>query len=126
MKSNKSINRDQQKMIKYTKKKKKKKKYPTSNHNPSNNWDKSSVGDPSLPLKGQQKCKQRREKGRRGADSLVEGHRKVPEGNVPTHHRRTKDNAQSRNLEELGARFDGLEGHELEEGNGNVAEDGTG
>jgi hypothetical protein len=100
--------------------------YPTSNDDSSNNRHKSSIGNPSLPLKGGQVGEKGGEKRRRGADGLIKGDGEVSERNVATHNRPTKDTAQSRNLDELGPRFDGLQRHNLEEDNGNVAENGTG
>lgn len=105
---------------------KKSQTYPTSDDNPSNNRDKSSISDPSLPLKGHQIGKESGEKRRRRTDRLVEGYGKVPEGNIATDDGATKNKAERRDFEELGPGLEHLERHNLENNNGEVAENGAG
>lgn len=54
---------------------------------------------------------------------MVERDGEVTEGNVAADDGGTEDDAESGDLEELGARFEGLERDELEEDDGDVAED---
>lgn len=99
--------------------------YPASDHNPSNNRNKSSISDPSLPLKGHQIGKQSGKKRSRCTDGLVEGDGEVAEGDIAADHRATENEAESRNFEELGPRLEHLERHNLEQNNGEVAENGA-
>lgn len=98
---------------------------PTCNHDPGNNWYKSNIGDPSLPLKGHQISKHGGEKRRGCTDGLIEGDREIPKRNVATDNRGTEYNAESGNLEELSPRFKGLQRRNFQENNGDVTENCT-
>lgn len=98
----------------------------TGNHDAGNHRHKSAVCDPSLSFKGHQIGKQGGEKRRGGTDSLIERDREVAKRNVAADDGATEDDAESRNLEKLGARFDVLERNDLHEDNGDVAEESAG
>lgn len=100
--------------------------YPTGNDDPSNNRNKSTIRNPSFPLEGDQIGKKGSEKRCRSTNSLVKRHSKVPKRNITTNYRGTENDTQSCNLEELRARFDHLKRYDLEEDDGEVAEDCTG
>lgn len=99
--------------------------YPACNDDPTNHRHQTSIGNPSFPLEGHEISKQGSEERSGGTDSLIEGHRKVSQRDIPTHNRCTEDNAESRNPKELGPRFDSLIRANLHYNNGDVTEDGT-
>lgn len=99
---------------------------PTSNDDPSNDRDEAGIGSPSLALARHEISEDRREKWGGGADSLVEGDGQVPEGDVAADDGGAEDDGEGGDSEELGAGFDALDGDDLEEHDGDVAEDGAG
>lgn len=100
--------------------------YPTCNDHPSDNGNESNIGKPSLPLQGH-KIRKNRSKERRGSpDRLVEGNRQKAKGNITANNRGAEDKAKGGDLHELDPRSDGLHGHHLHPGNGQVAEQRTG
>jgi len=101
----------------------KKKTYPTGDNDTGNNGDESAISDPSFSLKGHDISEECSEKRRRSTNGLIKGDREITKGDVSTDDRGTKDNAESRNLEKLRTRFEVLERDELEEDDGDVAED---
>lgn len=99
---------------------------PTSNDDTSNDRDKSTIGNPSLSLKSHEIREERGEKRRRSTDGLIERDGEVTERDVTADDGGAEDDAESGDLEELGARFEVLERDELEEDDGDVAEEGAG
>lgn len=99
---------------------------PTGDDDTGDNRDESGIGNPGFSLKGHDIGEEGREKRRRSTDGLVEGDGKVTEGDVAADDGATENDAKRRDLEELRARFEGLERNKLEEDNGDIAEDGAG
>lgn len=100
--------------------------YPTGDDNPSNNRDKRSISDPSLPLKRHQIGEESSEERRCRTDCLIEGYGKVPKGNITTDDGATKNKAERRDFKELGSGFEHLKRHNLENNNGEVAKNRAG
>lgn len=99
---------------------------PAGDDDSSDNRNEGDVGEPSLPLESHKVGKDGGEEGRGGANSLVERHREVTEGNVAEDDRDTEDEAESGDLEELNPGSNGLHRDHLHPGDGDVAEQRAG
>nr|GLL47477.1 hypothetical protein B296_00027044 [Ipomoea trifida] len=100
--------------------------YSGGDDNAGDDGDEGGVGDPGLPLTSNEVGEESGEKRGGGADGLVEGDREVTEGDIPADDGGAEDDAEGGDAEELGAGLDVLEIDELEEDNGDVAEERAG
>ena len=108
-----------------TKKERKKEKisHPACDDDPRDNRNERHIGKPSLPLQGHKVRKDSSEKRRRSPNSLVERDGQEAERDVAEDDRHTKNETESRDLEELDSRPNGLHGNHLHPRDGHVAEE---
>lgn len=96
---------------------------PASDYDSSDNRNEGDVREPSLPLERHEVGKHGGEKGRGGANCLVEGDRQVSERNVAEDDGDAEDEAESGDLEELNPGSNGLHRDHLHPRDGDVAEE---
>lgn len=98
----------------------------TGDDDAGDDGDEGGVSEPGLALEGGEVGEEGGEEGGGGADGLVEGDGEVAERDVAADDGGAEDEAESGDLQELRPGFERLERDDLEEDDGEVAEDRAG